>query len=179
MHLCAESSSPWCWRAGTGINILKDDVPHFDFTFHPGVVVSGALGYEFLENCFQGLMLELETAYRWNHIAKIKNDGLNTQIHGHIQSVALIANCIYQFPWSYAIKPFFGFGAGWGYEDISLSGPHLSGLHTHQCRPVAQIQGGFNALYIDCYEMSLRYTYLDFDRNVRAHSIFFSLLRRF
>jgi len=171
--LHGECISPWYARLGTGVNLFHAKVPHMDYQFRPGVVVSGAIGYEW-NRYLDGLVFELESAYRWNHISQIKFYGFNTHIHGNLQAVTIMGNVMYKYPWCYPVKPFFGAGGGYGYQRTSLS--HF---RTNHSRWAVQIFAGLNYLYLDCYEFSLQYQYVDLAKDLKAHSIFLSLLRHF
>ncbi|WP_291315158.1 P44/Msp2 family outer membrane protein [Desulfuromonas sp.] len=91
-----------------------------EIDFDPGLVLSGALGYDVGEG-----RIELEGAYRHNGIDGITLEGESFNPGGTFESFSLMLNSYADFPTRTPVTPFITAGAGGAYvnlaEDKSLS----------------------------------------------------------
>lgn len=122
------------------------------FHFEPGLFISPAIGYRFCN----GLRLEGEFGYRYNHLCRLNYCGTNYHVCGHLETFSGLANIYYDFPVCWYIKPYVGAGLGYAHVNHRL---HIGNLCNKECDDGFAWQVMAGLTYSICSNMDLSAEY--------------------
>lgn len=113
----AASAEPWYVGGFGGLNYAHDgnvNAAGIDATYDIGFAAGGYVGFFVQEN----VRLEGELSYRTNDI----DDVGGVAIAGEAESLAVMANVLFDFKIESAVEPYVGAGIGFAEVDYTISG---------------------------------------------------------
>lgn len=163
-------ASPFYGGVALRSAVPHDNVPSTDFNYNIGVNGSIFAGYA---RC-DGLRVELEGNAHYNKIDSVTINGNPTLLHGHLHLYSVMVNLLYHGFEKWTVRPYYGGGCGWGWENADLS--QIKESESNFC-----CQAIFGLTYpLPCQmEASVEYRFFYFNQEIETHSFGLALKRFF
>lgn len=134
-----------------GVNFASYHTKHATFSFKPGLIVGGYVGYNFCGD----FRAEGELSYRYNKINSIKIKHFDrAHVKGHLDTWSFMANGYYNIDMCWCVVPYIGAGIGYDITQVkSCKGRKSKDENGFAWQVIA---GGLYPID-DCFEIGLEY----------------------
>lgn len=128
---------------------------HVKVSFDPGVFVSPAIGYRFCN----GLRVEGEFGYRYNHLKRLNYYGTSFRVGGHLETFSGLANVYYDFPLCWCLTSYVGAGIGYAYTRNEMHQGYVFAGKGHDSGFAWQVMAGLAYPICDKIDLAIEYRF--------------------
>jgi opacity protein-like surface antigen len=179
----SDCNQSWYISGLGGVHVLHYDTIHnFSNSLRPrtspGLVLGGAVGYNFGSYYGFSYRLEGEIAYRYNDIKNGIFNGETIGLSGHISQVTYMANGYIDLNLNSPITPYVGYGMGYGKIKGNLRVTGFEG-RAKSDGFVSQFIVGASTPVCEKVDLGLEYRYLLALKHANEHSVCVTVKRYF